>query len=202
MTRAPWIIGLIVATLTVTLWACQPRATTPTSTVFGTTQAPPPPPVSTGAATVAPSTGTLEGKVYLLAEGTAALPDFSQLRPIGSVYTSQLNIPARKFSDGFPGLTDRFEWFAIDYQGSCQFNPGGIWTFRAISDDGIKVYIDGNLVLENDFIHGPSEKIGQANISQGTHKVRISYFQGPREEIALQLYAQAPGGNESIFTCR
>jgi hypothetical protein len=38
------------------------------------------------------------------------------MKPVGTIHTSSLNIPPRIFTDGFPGVTDRFEWFAIDYQ--------------------------------------------------------------------------------------
>src|SRR5690242_9927754 len=66
--------------------------------------------------TVVDSSG-LQGQVYLIREGSQSLPNFKKLKPVGSIYTTRLNIPPRSFTDGFPGVTDRFEWFAIDYNG-------------------------------------------------------------------------------------
>jgi len=59
----------------------------------------------------------LEGHLYLLKPGTAQLPNFDALEPVGSIYTSSLNIRPRAFSEGFPGVTGRFESFALDYRG-------------------------------------------------------------------------------------
>jgi hypothetical protein len=43
------------------------------------------------------------------------LPKFERVQPIGKIYTTRLNVPSRDFREGFPGVTGRFEWFAIDY---------------------------------------------------------------------------------------
>src|SRR6185369_12778121 len=70
-------------------------------------------PLYTFGTTVAANSG-FRGDIYLLRPETQKLPDFSKLRPVGSVYTPYLCVPARSFDEGFPGVTDRFEWFAID----------------------------------------------------------------------------------------
>jgi hypothetical protein len=63
------------------------------------------------------SSSWLKGDIYLLKPETSSLPNFKQLESIGSLYTPVLNLPSRNFREGFPGITDRFEWFAIDYHG-------------------------------------------------------------------------------------
>ena len=57
--------------------------------------------------TVVDSSG-LRGQIYLIREGSQWLPNFKKLKPVGSIYTSSLNIPPRSFTEGFPGVTDRF----------------------------------------------------------------------------------------------
>src|SRR3954471_15919721 len=71
-------------------------------------------PVTTFGVTVIDGFG-LRGDIYLLPDGTDMLPNFKKLKPVGSIYTRELNIKPRPFDTGFPGVTDRFEWFAIDY---------------------------------------------------------------------------------------
>ncbi len=44
---------------------------------------------------------------------------------------------------GFPGLTDRFEWFAMDYSGKFWIDRTGLYRFRLVSDDGAMLYVDG-----------------------------------------------------------
>ena len=45
---------------------------------------------------------------------TSHLPKFEKMKPVGTIYTSSLNLPPQDFRQGFPGVTSRFEWFAID----------------------------------------------------------------------------------------
>src|SRR5580765_5515291 len=73
-------------------------------------------PVTTFGVTVVDGFG-LRGDIYLLRPGTDRLPNFKGMKPVGSIYTRELNIRPRDFREGFPGVTDRFEWFAIDYNG-------------------------------------------------------------------------------------
>src|SRR5215471_3028103 len=63
--------------------------------------------------------GGLHGFVYFIPKGTTVLPDFDRdpVERVGEIWTDSLNIPPRHWRTGFPGLTDRFEWFAIDYNG-------------------------------------------------------------------------------------
>jgi outer membrane protein OmpA-like peptidoglycan-associated protein len=129
----------------------------------------------------------LQGRVYFIPEDSEQLPDFSRLRPQGTISTTVLNIQPQSFTAGFPGVTDRFEWFAIDYNGRIMLPQAGTYTFRLTSDDGSKLFIDGDLVVDNDGIHGPGTMDGEATLSAGIHEVRVQYFQGPREEVALVL---------------
>ncbi|HYR07029.1 MAG TPA: OmpA family protein [Longimicrobium sp.] len=129
----------------------------------------------------------LQGRVYFIPENSEQLPDFSRLRPQGTISTTVLNIQPQSFTVGFPGVTDRFEWFAIDYNGRIMLPQAGTYTFRLTSDDGSKLFIDGDLVIDNDGVHGPGAIDGEATLAAGIHEVRVQYFQGPREEVALVL---------------
>jgi hypothetical protein len=59
--------------------------------------------------------GGLRGAVYFVLKDTTVLPDFErdEVQRIGEVWTDALNILPRHWRSGFPGLTERFEWFAI-----------------------------------------------------------------------------------------
>jgi outer membrane protein OmpA-like peptidoglycan-associated protein len=129
----------------------------------------------------------LQGRVYFIPENSEQLPDFSRLRPQGTISTTSLNIQPQSFTVGFPGVTDRFEWFAIDYQGRIMLPQAGTYLFRLTSDDGSKLFIDGREVIDNDGIHGVDWKDAPATLAAGLHEVRVQYFQGPREDVALVL---------------
>jgi len=152
--------------------------------------------------TVVDSSG-LRGQIYLIRAGSQWLPNFKKLKPVGSIYTSSLNIPPRSFTEGFPGVTDRFEWFAIDYSGRFWIEKPGKYQFALLSDDGSKLYIDDKTVINNDGVHPPKVMFGNVKLSGGIHDIRVSYFQGPRTQLALMLGVAEAGKKQfRIFNTR
>ena len=142
----------------------------------------------------------LKGDIYHLPEGTQTLANLARLTPRGSIYTVSLNVPPQDFSRGFPGVTDRFEWFAIDYSGRFWIEKPGLYRFRLISDDGAMLYIDGQLVADNDGVHSTTVRLGSIRLAGGLHTIRVPYFQGPRITVALMLEIAGPGEQPRIFS--
>src|SRR5262249_16701128 len=82
----------------------------------------------------------------------------------------------------------------IDFVTELEVSETGNYVFRTISDDGAKYYLDGDLVLDNDGIHAPQGKnSANINVKEGKHRFRVSWFQGPRRQIALQVFWLRPG---------
>jgi PA14 domain len=156
------------------------------------------PPVKFGVTIVIPS--GLKGQIYKIKKDSDRLPNFKKMKPIGTVYTSSLNVPARDFREGFPGVTKRNEWFAIDYTGRFWIEKPGRYRFVLMSDDGSKLYIDDDLVVDNDGIHAPAERSGRAELTRGVHRIRVSYFQGPRFHVSLVLRVACPGEEYRVFS--
>jgi hypothetical protein len=147
-----------------------------------------------GTTTVANS--GFRGDIYLLRPQTAKLPNFSKLKSVGSIYTAYLCVPRRSFDEGFPGITDRFEWFAIDYNGRFWISQPGRYEFALVSDDGSKLYIDGKKTIDNDGIHAELKAFGGVKLNAGVHDIRVSYFQGPRFHVSLILGVKGPDDPE------
>lgn len=158
-------------------------------------QDPQEPPTVTFGTTVAISSG-LQGDLYMLEPGTQELPSFKRKNSIGTIYTTSLQLWPRLFDQGFPGITDRFEWFAIDYNGRFWMERPGVYKFRLLSDDGSKLFIDGKMLIDNDGLHEPTTVEGQAEFTRGVHQIRVQYFQGPRIRVALVLSILGPGEEE------
>jgi len=53
----------------------------------------------------------------------------------------------------------------------------GVYTFGVKSDDGSKMYVDGELVVNNDGPHGPDLVKGEIFLGKGFHKIDLEYFQ-------------------------
>ena len=64
--------------------------------------------------------------------------------------------------------------FALEATGSFDLPPGE-YTIRTISDDGIRVWLDGKLVIDNWDLHG--SEIDYAPLTGGKHELKVQYFQ-------------------------
>ncbi|MCF6154178.1 MAG: TIGR03663 family protein [Candidatus Brocadia sp.] len=87
--------------------------------------------------------------------------------------------------------------FGIEWEGYLSITQKGIYQFATNSDDGSVVYIDGNMVVDNDDIHAIRYISGAVPLDEGFHHVRIKYFDGGGGAIMKFLWTP-PGGNESL----
>jgi len=142
--------------------------------------------------TVVSSSG-FRGQIYHLKPETEFLPNLEKLKPVGAIYATELNVQPQTFQQGFPGVTDRFEWFAILYAARIWIEHEGRYAFTLLSDDGAKLRVDRKLLIDNDGIHQPSKLEASAVLTRGVHELQISYFQGPRYYVALELGIVPPG---------
>lgn len=138
-------------------------------------------------------------QLYQLPPETSRLPDFSTMNAIGDVCVSQLNIADRDFTHGFPGVSDIFEWFALDMRFKLNVTKAGNYQFFLNSDDGSILSIDNAVVVDNDGTHSQQEKSGSKYLGVGVHDVQVRYYQGPRTRIALELFWKVPGSNQKVY---
>jgi len=150
-----------------------------------------------------PVLGCFEGQVFELAPKTKKLPkNYDSLTPKSVLYACEWNIAPRSWDQGFPGIEQRFEWFAIRYAGTFRTAEAGEYDFHISSDDGARLVIDGQLVVDNDGQHPPQSAHGKVQLPAGDHLMVLEYFQGPRYQINLQLWVTPPGRPEELFTVR
>lgn len=116
--------------------------------------------------------GLAEGIGYQYFENTAkrweSIPDWKSLRPANNGVTALPGIGQKKREDDYGFVFDGFVKVEAD----------GIYSFFLNSDDGSKLVIDGETVIENDGIHGMVEKKGEIDLAKGLHQIRLEYFQG------------------------
>ncbi|MFL5488899.1 MAG: NosD domain-containing protein [Gemmatimonadaceae bacterium] len=72
-----------------------------------------------------------------------------------------------------PGLPR--ENFALEATGSVDLAPGE-YTLRAISDDGVRVWVDGALVIDNWKPH--ESAVDTTRLTGGHHELKVQYYQG------------------------
>ncbi|WP_435262222.1 CshA/CshB family fibrillar adhesin-related protein [Tenacibaculum sp. nBUS_03] len=85
-----------------------------------------------------------------------------------------------------PGST-----FSIRYKGLILISTPGNYTFYTSSDDGSKLFIDGNEIVDNDGDHPLIEQSGQVNLVAGYHQIEVTYYENLGAE-SLQVQYEGP----------
>ena len=150
---------------------------------------------------IVPAPHSFCGDVYELSEASDKLPDFRELDPIGSVYTSSLDVPNQIFSNttGIPGVTPRTNLFGIDYHASFWVRTPGEYRFRMASDDGAILQIDDKQIIDLDGLHQVIEASGDIHLEPGLHTIHVPYYQGAPISVALALWIKPPGANNWVI---
>lgn len=141
-------------------------------------------------------TSGLQGRGYHLKPGTHALPKFEQLRPVGSIYTTSLNVWPQNFDQGFPNISDRFEWFAIEYTGRIWIENSGHYRFSLLADDGAKLYLNNQAVIDNGGAHGSYAISGSATLTRVFTRSKLNTIRahGSRLHSCLRFHLQVNHG--------
>lgn len=143
--------------------------------------------------------GAFRAEVCFIPETTQSLRQVRGCKTEVTFFTDHLDVAPRGFTDGFPGISSRTEWFAIYYRGKFRVQSADYYTFRLISDDGSLLYVDGYLIIDNDRRHPPASKRATVPLAAGEHLLNVEYYQGPRDRIALQLFVAGSDGHEKLF---
>lgn len=69
------------------------------------------------------------------------------------------------------------EHFGFSYSGFIRIPVTGVYSFSTDSDDGSRLYIGDTLVVDNDGLHGLTEKNGVLALSAGLHPLRVTFFE-------------------------
>ena len=133
------------------------------------------------------------GRIVFVPEGTQRLPNIDELESVGEIFSETFDVAPQPFSEGFPGLSERFEWFAIRYRGTFHAERTGLYRFRILSDDASRMFIDGRLVIDNDGLHEPRSVEQRVRLREGDYDLVIDYMQGPALDVALQVWVTPPG---------
>ena len=119
----------------------------------------------------------------------AQVPDFSQLTPVrdGTVKSVVLKEIA----------ADREAGFGIELSGYLQVPKDGLYRLTLVSDDGSMLYVDGELIIDNDGEHPPHALSAWLRLAKGFHALRIDYFQGKMGKT-LELHMEFDGSSQPI----
>ncbi len=99
------------------------------------------------------------------------LPDFDSLKPEDTG-----KLPGKLF-DLAPST--RIVSFGFVFEGNLVVTKDGDYTFFLDGDDGVRLTLDDNVVINYDGIHGVgNEQQKEIKLTKGRHPIRLDYFQG------------------------
>ena len=110
------------------------------------------------------------------------LPDFSKLPQPPPSLRADVSLPA--------GPSPELQ--ARTFDGFLQVPEDDVYTLALQSDDGARLWLDGELLVDNDGLHSGREVRGQAALAKGPHKLRVAWFNGAGSG-ELQLRWSRPG---------
>ncbi|ADY51145.1 Beta-N-acetylhexosaminidase [Pseudopedobacter saltans DSM 12145] len=92
-------------------------------------------------------------------------------------------------------VKNRAREYGLIFEGYINVNEDATFEFALSSNDGSKLYIDDQLIIDNDGRIFQYERAGGAPLKAGLHKIKVLYFDnGP--STALQLYVKGTDGKK------
>jgi hypothetical protein len=92
--------------------------------------------------------------------------------------TSAANGLVYDWGNGSPSARVNNDNFTLRARATVNFAQSGEYRFTTATDDGVRVYVDGTLVVGAWVPKGAYEVSGTRNLSAGNHTVRVHYFEG------------------------
>jgi hypothetical protein len=101
------------------------------------------------------------------------MPDFNSINP-GLMFT-EIAQDVDWSSDGFILNSERSDKVGLRYEGQIYIPSSGDWSFRLSSNDGSLLYIDSQLVIDNN--SGNDNEAGTITLTEGWHEIRVEYWE-------------------------
>ncbi len=110
------------------------------------------------------------------------LPAYDKAEPKARGVTPKIDVSVRT----------RDDQFSLRFDGIIWLPEAGEYSFYTTSDDGSRLYVDGQLVVDNGGLHGPEEKSGTVRLAVGGHRLTVTFFEQGGGEVVTAAW-QGPG---------
>lgn len=79
--------------------------------------------------------------------------------------------------------------FGLEFEGFFKATKDAVYTFYLTSDDGSKLWMDGNTLIDNDGLHGDVEKWNRIALKKGLHRIKLAFAQAGGAATLRLLYS-------------
>ncbi|WPP50840.1 alkaline phosphatase family protein [Catalinimonas niigatensis] len=126
---------------------------------------------------------------YYEGENWKFLPVFATLKPKKS---------GRKYQFRVDDINEKKDQFAIRFTSFLKIDTAGEYRFYTSSDDGSKLFIEGEEIVNNDGGHGVIERMGSVELTAGFYEINVEYFNEGGGGW-LDVYYKGPGITKQII---
>lgn len=114
------------------------------------------------------------------------LPPFENLEPLDRIIAKKLDA-----EDLGPGE----DYFALELEGYLDVPQSGMYRIVLTSDDGSRLFLHGQRLIDNDGSHSARPKDGYIALEKGLHPLRIEYFEDYMgQELTLEWFGPSVSG--------
>lgn len=120
---------------------------------------------------------------------------FSKCPDLGKLKSIDEGIVSAARLDKIPKLPD--DNYALALEGYLEIPATGVWSLAISSDDGSRLFLDGELLVDNDGAHPAQWASRRGRWQKGLHPVRIEFFEATGD-ADLQIALSRDGSRERL----
>ena len=136
----------------------------------------------------------VEGLRLAVFDGASYVSDRAR-RPSALYHATVPNIDHEGTAQPFTGWPKNAD-LSAEWTGRFNITAAGVYTFWTGSDDGSRVFIDSNEVLDNSGFHGYKEVSGDVTLSSGEHGIVVEFYQWSGGQ-SMKLFWQGPDSGDT-----
>lgn len=116
----------------------------------------------------------------------------------GSRVDATINFPLDALGNNGGGMVAADDNYSIRWTGWVLADQAGLWQFKTLSNDGVRLWVDDVQLIDNWNQHTVQTDTATRNLSAGWHPIRLEYFQQAGTSH-IELRYSGPGQTEVII---
>ena len=127
---------------------------------------------------------------YFSSPGTGSSPEFGEF-----LFSREDSLINFNFDSADDVPADDFQ---VRWTGDINIETAGVYTFRTFSDDGVRLFVNGNLIIDKWFDFAMTSHFGSINLGVGSHTIVLEYYENGGE-AECYLYWSSPNNAEETL---
>ncbi|OQX77742.1 MAG: hypothetical protein B6D61_06710, partial [Bacteroidetes bacterium 4484_249] len=131
---------------------------------------------------------------YYYSPGSGSSPGFGDF-----IFSAEDEFVDSNWGNGGPGNGVGNDDFQVKWTGLIYAETSGVYQFRSYTDDGLRLYIDGQIIIDYWNDQGSISRYGSIDLAPGQHELEFQYYENGGGATAY-LYWTPPGQPEELVS--